>query len=225
MTKAFAWSYSALTSFETCPHRHFKTKIEKSVIEPQTDALTWGNKVHKSLEVRVKAGFPLPTDMRQWEPIAVAIDKSRQLGGKVDTELKMAINDNFKPVSYFAKDCWSRSITDVSVEKGDKIWVGDYKTGKPTPDSQQLMLSAAFVFHHKPYINTVQNSFIWLKSGGMSTETYHRDDVSKIWQEFMPRVERLKTAIELDKFPKNPSGLCREWCPVKTCEHNGAYKG
>lgn len=36
MSKPVAWSYSALTSFETCPHRHYETKIAKTIKEPPT---------------------------------------------------------------------------------------------------------------------------------------------------------------------------------------------
>ena len=28
-TKPFAWSYTALTGFENCPHRHWRTKVAK----------------------------------------------------------------------------------------------------------------------------------------------------------------------------------------------------
>ena len=45
------WSYSALTSYETCPKRYQLTRVTKQVTEPQTEATRWGNEVHKALEL------------------------------------------------------------------------------------------------------------------------------------------------------------------------------
>ena len=43
----FAWSYSSLRAFETCPWRYYLTRVSKEVIEPETEVLKWGNEVHK----------------------------------------------------------------------------------------------------------------------------------------------------------------------------------
>ena len=45
MSKPFAWSYSALGAFETCPHRYMVTRVTKAITEPQTEATLWGNRV------------------------------------------------------------------------------------------------------------------------------------------------------------------------------------
>ena len=67
------WSYSALTAYETCPRRYWHTRVAKDVIEPETQALTWGNAVHKALELRAKENKPLPTGMEHWEPLIAKI--------------------------------------------------------------------------------------------------------------------------------------------------------
>ena len=221
MNKPLAWSYSSLSAFETCPKRYYLTKVSKQVQEPQTEATIWGNKVHKALELRL-AGTPLPDTMQQFEPIAATV-VARAKGGKIGAEQKMALTKSFKPTTWFGKDVWVRGITDFTIEKGDKVFIGDWKTGKPTPESAQLKLTAAMTFAHKPYVNTVINSFVWLKTGGITHEVFQREDVPEIWQEFMPRIQRLEHAMEENKFPARPSGLCRAWCPVgkKLCEHCG----
>jgi hypothetical protein len=219
MTKP-AWSYSALTAFETCPRRYYLTKVSKEVKEPPTDATTWGNAVHKALELRLTQRMALPESMRQWEPLVESITSK---GGRVEAESKMALNTNLRPTTFFAKDVWVRGITDVTVEKNGKLFVGDWKTGKPQPDSAQLRLSAAMVMAHKPHVHTVVNAFVWLKTSEVTAETFTREDIPTIWQEFAPRVERLNIAYEQKKFPAKPSGLCAKWCPVgkKLCEHCG----
>lgn len=220
MSKPFAWSYSALTSYETCPRRHKILKITKQVVEPQGVELLHGNRVHKAMEDRVKFKTPLPTDMVQYEPIVASMEAK---GGYLEAEQKLCLNINLQPTAYFAKDAWVRGIADVTLEKRSRCMVGDYKTGKPTPASEQLALSAAMVFAHKDYIETVDTAFLWLKTGGVTMETYERDDIPRIWSSFLPRVNALERAIAEDKFPPRPSGLCRKWCPVgkSLCEHCG----
>lgn len=220
MSKPVAWSYSALTSFETCPRRYYLTKVTKQVVEPPTEATTWGNSVHKALELRLTQRKPLPDGMQQFEPFVVSIVGK---GGKIEAETRLALTRNLVPTSFFAKDVWVRGITDVTVEKNGKLFVGDWKTGKPDPDSAQLRLSAAMVMAQKPHINMVVNAFVWLKTGEITAQQFTRVNIPEIWQEFAPRVRRLEIAYEENKFPPKPSGLCRKWCPVgkALCEHCG----
>lgn len=222
MPKPVAWSYSSLTAFETCPKRYYLTKVSKQVQEPQTEATIWGNQVHKALEKRLVNHMPLPDSMTQFESVAATV-AGRAKGGRLEAESKMALTQSFKPTTWFGKDVWVRGITDFTIQKGDTVFIGDWKTGKPTPESAQLKLTAAMTFAHKPYVNRVINAFVWLQTGGITHETFTRDDIPQIWQEFAPRVQRLEHAMEESKFPARPSGLCRKWCPVgkSLCEHCG----
>lgn len=224
MSKPVAWSYSALDAFETCPRRYYETKVAKTVQEPQTEATLWGNRVHKALELYLTQRKPLPSGMEGFQDTADTVVR-RAEGGKVSAEQKMALTKAFKPTTWFGGDVWVRGITDFTIEKGGAAFIGDWKTGKPNPNSAQLRLTAAMTFAHKPYIQRITNAFLWLKDGSVTHETFTREDVPAIWQEFMPRVQRLECAIAEKKFPPKPGGLCRKWCPVTSCEHNGNYRG
>jgi hypothetical protein len=221
--RPFTWSYSALTAFETCPRRYFLTRISKQAQEVQTKETLWGNRVHKAMELRVGRGTPLPEDMKDYEKIAAPVAAQRQTGAKIAVEQKLALTANFRPTEYFSKNVWLRSVADVILEKKDSAVVLDHKTGKKKPDSQQLKLSAAVVFATKPYIQKITCSFLWLTDGSNTTEKFEREDAPGIWQDFAPRVKRMEEAIKLQKFPPNPSGLCRKWCPVgkALCDHCG----
>jgi hypothetical protein len=198
--------------------------VFKRVVEPQTEATLWGNKVHKALELRVRDGTPLPKEMESYEKLASKIaDKAKGL--TLGVEQKLALTRDFKETTFFAKDVWLRSILDLSIEKGTKAFIGDWKTGKKNPNSEQLQLSAAVFFATRPWIDEITNSFLWLQAGEVTTEKFHRADAPAIWQNFLPRVQRLEEAVAIQKFPKRPSGLCRNYCPVHTCEHNGKYTG
>lgn len=217
---SFAWSYSQLTGFETCPRRFYILNVAKLVREPQSEELKWGNRVHKGLEERIARNVPLSVDLQAYEPLAAKI-MSKQ--GTKYAERKLAISSAYKPTEWMAPNVWARAIMDVSVVNGDKMFVGDWKTGNPKPDSAQLKMSAAMAFHHHPDVQTVTTAFVWIKTNEVTAETFTRENIPEIWQEFAPRVERLKIAKAENKFPPRPSGLCRKWCPVgeKHCEFWG----
>ncbi len=224
MSKPFAWSYSALTSFEQCPHRFLKTRISKEVTEPQSDAMLWGNRVHKALEDSVKKNTPLPEGMTQWTPIIEKIkEKGRKPSRKLEAEQKLAVTKDMRATTFFGSGVYIRAIIDVTIEDGKHAFVGDYKTGNINPDSHQLMLTAGCIFATRPWIESITNTFIWLKDGSTTVEKFTREDEPQIWQEFLPRAKRMEDMIAAREFPKRPSGLCRKHCPVRTCEHNGFY--
>ena len=143
--------------------------------------------------------------------------------GKVTAETKYSLTETLHPTEWFGKDAWCRGIIDLMICNDDKALVLDWKTGKVKPDSDQLKLFAAFVFHTHPDINTVSTGFIWLKEGRITKEKYERSDLSDIWKGFLPRVRRVEMAFEEDKWEAKPSGLCRNWCPVgkQNCGHCG----
>lgn len=200
------------------------TALTKKVIEPQTEATLWGNKVHKAFEEFLQKGKPFPDSMKDYQSLA---EKLAELGKgkKLDAELKLAINRHMVKTEYFARDVWLRAIVDATIEHNKHVYVFDHKTGKKSPDSGQLRLTAAIIFATRPWVTDITNSFLWLKDGSVTTEKFVRNDAAEIWQEFMPRVQRMEQAIKNGEFPKRPSGLCGNWCPVHSCEHNGKHNG
>lgn len=214
------WSYSMLTSWETCPRRHYLTRISKVVSEPQTEATTHGNAVHKALEVSVRDNTPLGPKYRQYEPLVETI---RQAPGAKQAEFKFALTRNFTPTGYWDRDAWVRGVLDLQVLRPTSVTVLDYKTGKPKPDADQLKLFAAAAFSLHPFAKTVKTGYAWLAYNKLDTETFERGDEAAIWQEFLPRVRRMETATAENDHPPKPSGLCGKWCPVpkRMCEFSG----
>ena len=214
-----AWSYSSLTSFETCPYRYYMSKVKKEFPEQQTEATLWGNRVHKSLENAVATGSPLGAGMEQWQPIADKFRKRFVDGARVLVEQKMAINKWYYPVEWGAEDAWCRGIADITV-LGDELAVScDWKTGKRKTDTQQMKLMAGMIFAHHPQIKYVHTAFVWLKEGTTDKDKFEAEKKGEIWNEFIPRVAKMESAYTEDKWPKKPSGLCRGWCPVKSCTY------
>lgn len=207
-----AWTYSQLDKFETCPRQFYHVRVLRDVKEPPTEATMWGEKVHKSMELRVKDGTPLPEGMTQWEGIAA---KFTALPGEKHCELQMAVDKNFQPAKW--GNAWSRGIADLLVVHGDRAGIFDYKTGKRKL-TEQLKLYVGYTFATYPKVDYVTTGFVWMRDKKIDKEQFHRDEVAAIWREFLPRVRKLESAYERDAWPCRPSGLCRGWCPVKSCE-------
>lgn len=222
MEKQQAWSYSSLDAFETCPYRWKLTKLIKTVQDPPNAAGLWGNRVHKGLEDYIKTRTPLPEDVKQFQPMVDSVI-ARAKGKQLHAEQKICLDRNFSPVSWFDKKAWVRGITDFTIEGSERLFIGDWKTGKQIPNSSQLRLTAAMAFATKSWIQEVTTAFVWIKTGKVDKEVIEREEAPDIWQEFLPRVKRLQDAIDQDKFPKRPSGLCANYCPVgkANCEHCG----
>ncbi len=214
------WSYSSLSSFEQCPRRYAVIRVHKLVADPPNAASKHGDEVHKALELYVKDGTALPVKYAQYEPIVSKIAKSP---GDVYAEQRFALTRDIKPTTFFAPDCWVRGVLDVTVVRGAKATVLDYKTGKPKNDPDQLKLFAAAVFGQYPEVDTVKTGYLWLAYDIADTEIYTRSQAADIWKSFEVRVERLEHAMKYDEFPPKPSGLCKNYCPVpkNICEFSG----
>ena len=96
-----------------------------------------------------------------------------------------------------------------------------HNTGKRKLDGRQLKLFAALMFALHPELEQVNTGYIWLKDTKMDKNMYLREHVPELWGTFTPAVARLERAHAENNWPPNPSGLCRKWCPVMSCEYNG----
>jgi hypothetical protein len=145
-----AWSYSSLTSFETCPRRHHETRVLKRVKESEGPALVLGNAAHKSLELRAKTGCPLPEKIQittaggesaamptaGWEEM---MTKILATPGEVITERQIALDSRLCETGWFDKNVWVRGVIDLGKLNGSKALLLDHKglpvdTPIPTPE-------------------------------------------------------------------------------------------
>lgn len=214
------WSYSSLTAFETCPKRYKLTKLTKQIKEPQTEATLHGNEVHKALELHLEGKKHLPEKYQQYLPL---VERVRTQPGKRLVEYKFGMTAAYKSTDFFGSDVWFRGVIDVGVVGTKSATLLDWKTGKPKTDGDQLKLFAAAGFSAFPYLEKVRTGYVWLAHNRLDSDTFTREDLPGIWQEFTPRVIRMVKALEQDKFLPKPSGLCKNWCPVpkSMCEFSG----
>jgi len=231
MTKPIiAWSHSRVNAYLTCPLKMFSEQIAKThPADFSGAAAQWGTEVHKALENRIKLGAELPSNMSQYEARVATFEAlAENLGYEMVVELALALDAKLKPCGW--KDwniCWVRCALDlllISEKSTDAIAI-DWKTGKVKEDDRQLALQAAIVFRHYPHIQRVTSMFCWLGHDGKMTKiTFTRANEKRLWMQYLPVVREITDSVTFGNWPAKPSGLCREYCAVNTCKHNGQFR-
>ena len=222
MGKEWAWSFSKLKNFETCPHRHQQVDLLKNFSDEGGEALMWGNSVHTSLANALGKGVPLPKEMAAYQKW---VDRVNSGSGQLLVEQKYAITRDFEKTQYFAPNVWYRGIGDVVRIDGSVALVLDWKTGRVKDDYTQLALMAQCIFSHFPFVKKVRSEYVWLAEDCSTPELFTRQDLADTWVGLLDRVRMMENAHKTQTYPARPGKLCKSWCPVKTCQHNGKASG
>lgn len=225
--RPFAWSFSALDAFETCPKKYYHARIKKDFKEPENDNMKWGFRVHDAMANRIMHSSPLPDGMQQWDKWAEWAKAPAQPNTLLKCEQKLAITAQMQPCEYFDKrlPVWFRTVADVLKVRGNVARLIDWKTGKVKENSEQLALTAAALLVHYPQVEHVLCQFVWLAEDLKSEELVSRKDLPFVWQRALPKITALKFATDTGDFPARPSGLCKKHCTVISCPYykRGAY--
>ncbi len=218
MPESFAWSYSALDSYELCPKKHWAEKIGR-IVKPQRSTVgDYGAEAHKHFEKRLISSKPLPLDLRHHESV---LAKLAAAPGEGMPEQKLALNRDFKPTGFFDDDVWVRGIIDFVKVNGQHLLVIDHKFGRMKEGFDQIDLMVAIMFCYMPEINTATGAYYWAKEKKLTRKKYTRNNGPAIWNGFLPRVKQMENAKKNDEFPARPNFLCKRHCPVKSCPYNG----
>lgn len=225
MKPEFAWSYTKLRDFETCPRRYYTVNVLKSVKETSVE-LERGNRLHEAMKNRVISSTKLPMEfayMERWAKSLTAILNPTQI---IQCELQLAVSRNLAPVGYWEKQVFCRTKIDylllIPHGKGTFLCnIVDYKTGKPKDDDTQLVINALCVLAHYKDVVGIKSEFLYTEHGDVRGFTYLRSSMQELWKEITPRVAELETAHANDNWPATPCGLCKEYCPVTSCEFFG----
>lgn len=217
MANLAAFSYSRLSSYETCPKKFHDVSVSKKVKDPPNEFSAYGDMVHKAF-AKYMGGGALPLTLRQYEKYLKPI---KAAPGEKVIEQKIALNSNYEQVEWFAKDAWCRVISDLTLLNEAKGIVWDWKTGKPTDDFTQLRLTGAVTFLLAEELEELTLAFLWLKTKQVAPMKMTRADCAGVWSEILPRVQRYQTAHEELDFPARPGYHCR-YCPVRSCPYNEA---
>lgn len=219
--KPIAWSYSALKTYQTCPKKYYHLKVIKDVKDEQGEQAIYGTEAHKAAELYIANGEDLPG---RFEFMRKQLDTLKNLEGDKYCEIKCGLTRDLEPCDFFAKDVWLRAVIDLLVvnERTGTARVIDYKFGKSkNADMSQLQLMALVVFKMFPNIKRVKAGLLFCAEDKMIPTQFKADQVGEMWMQWLPEVARLEANYNHDVWNANPSGLCKAWCPVVSCVHNG----
>jgi len=221
--KPYPWSFSGMKLFEDCARKFHHLKVLKDYVEPQGEALLYGNEFHKAAELYIRDGVDLPGKFKFAMPVLMQL---KNLPGEKHCELKMGLTENLEPCGFFDKDVWWRGAIDLLIVNGDTARVVDYKTGGNTryADTDQLQLMALAVFKYFPQVTKIKGALAFVVCNAFIKEEYEISRAPGLWAGWMRRYEKLEAAFETGVWNPSPSGLCARFCSVESCSHNGRHK-
>lgn len=229
-------SHSSLNTFETCPRQYEARYILKTLPYEETVATAWGNAAHDALEKFLKTGGreQLPDlqhpetgiNLRNYQWAGeIVLERAARRGGYILAERSMAVGRDKDTADYWDKNAWLRGKIDVTVlypARGEAE-VFDWKTSaKKKADEAQLKLYSASALTDFVEVNVVKSAFVWLNFKDRAPidppAVYQRAQLPQLWDVFEQKYAQLLNAYNTGVFPPKPSGLCRGWCGVQTCE-------
>jgi len=222
------WSFSSLSTYETCPRKYWAEKVAQVVPWGTNEAAEWGSYVHECLENYVRDRTPLPDNVAHYKPLAdkvVGLTEAME-GAQVFVEEKLAVNERGEAVPFDDPSAFGRGIADVLILYPNGVAVVvDYKTGKYRGPTAQAPINAWLVFKNYPQITEVKTAFIYIKMKYTDRQTFTRENVREPMSNVLGTVERLRMSVENENFPATKNGLCRNYCGYTGCLHNGNYSG
>ena len=213
------WSYSSLSLYQQCPKKYYHLRVAKDIKEPPSEAMTFGNEIHKVAEEYVAKGKPIPEKYKHIQP---ALERLRDLDGEKLCENKLGLTLNLEPCGFFDKSVWWRGIADLIILQGDRALTVDYKTGKNSKyaDLKQLEILSLAIFKHFPSVKKVKAGLMFLFADDFIKTEYASDAQSEMWVPWISDIGQLESSVQSNVWNPKPNFTCRGYCPVTACDHN-----
>ena len=216
------WSFSKIKAFQQCPKQFYHEKVLNQYPFKETEATLYGTAFHEAAETYIRDGGELAP---RFSYAKGALDALNAKEGAKLCEIKMGLTEDLEACSFWSRNVWFRGIADLLILNNDKklAWVIDYKTGKAAKyaDKGQLELMALATFKHYPEVETVRAGLLFVVSNDLIKDNYTIEQEETMWTKWLSKYSDMETAFENDTWNPNPSGLCKAWCPVLECPHNG----
>ena len=185
MAKSIALSYSRLSQAEACLKKFASLYIDKDYPdEGDNFFFAKGKRKHDQLEnyVLTKRQPTMIGTMRfddDVEEMFPMIDKICEAMPNFTAEQKLAVDTNFKPCDWFARNVMYRAIVDFSALSKVIMVIIDWKSGKvreyDDKETGQLHLTAAIMFAHYPEIMEATTGYAFIEHRQMLKKVFTRD--------------------------------------------------
>jgi hypothetical protein len=216
----YTWSYSSISTFKQCPRKYYRLKVVKDIKEPEAAHLLYGTAVHKAAEEYVRDGTPIP---EKYAFIKPQLDSLIKIEGVKHCEIKMGLTKELDACEFFDPKVWWRGVADLLITNGEVAFLIDYKTGKSAQyaDTKQLELLSLAVFRHFPEVKRIKAGLLFVVSKEFVQSEYALDGQRDSWLSWFGDINYLESCYENDVWNPKPNFTCKNFCPVKDCEHNG----
>ena len=215
----FTLSYSAISTFKTCPRQFQHLYVLKDVERTTGEAALWGVEIHKQLEDFLNDGKPLVDDMAKREESYIAGVRRKFAIRLEKVEFQWALDMDWQLVGFRDPLARLRGVIDWLVVSGTQAVITDHKTGKRKPDDfAQMDIFALAVCCIYPQVQSIRGVYYWLKQGDTPTyRDYTRDEMDTLKESVTQDMAQIDETDEIGIWPMRPSGLCRGWCAAKQC--------
>lgn len=221
MTTHLQFTYSSWKVFKTCRKQFKHLYILKDFRSLQHEANRYGEAAHKAIEDYIGKGIPMPSTYDRFKPIVEVVKNWK---GDTYVELEMAVNEQLEACDYHDRANYlTRGKADLVKVNGTKAKVLDWKFGKTAKyaDLKQVELMALLVFAKFPEVEHVRGVLMFMVPDKPIRADYYRKDEKAMWQRWMYEHSVMTDARNRDNFGPNPNNLCKNYCPVLSCDYNG----
>lgn len=217
----FRLSYSSLKAFQTCAKQFYHLKVARDVEPfPAGKAALDGTKYHTALELCIQQQSTKPAPVHLKRYARLLLDEYEQKHHyTLYPEYKIRRDDpSFVGI-----------IDLIAISPcGTKAEIIDHKFGKNKTDETQILTQCWLAHKEFPDIKHFFAGYYWHIDRQIEVHSWSVEDVyATIERQIKPEMAIVIKAVEdrnEQDFKPNPSGLCRAWCPVTTCVHNGQYQ-
>lgn len=222
--KVLPWSHSSLGAFENCPYRYQQERILKVTPKKVFKEASDGINKHAAIENYLKSAGALQLEDPKLKKLVDATLANCD-HAYLKFEHKLAVTKDLQPCAWDDAAAYHRGILDVMYVHPEEpvAAIFDWKNGKVNEYSDQLKANAICVMAHYPHVQKVLTEYVWMMHNRTTKGRVFREFIDELWTKFVKRADRLENALLLNVWPKKQSGLCKKYCPVTSCEHNGEY--
>ena len=209
------WSYSRLSTWETCPKQYWYSYVEKLPgFRPPSPAADRGSELHDKADKYLKGELKLYP--HEFQKVSAHLMDLKAKG--VESEKKLAVKEDWSPCDYSDKETYFRAIIDVVYQEGKICNIEDHKTGQ-IYDSHAVQLSdyVAVVAAHYPEAEEYRTRLIYVDQGMVTKpKVTTADRVHPIRLMLHGRIDNAENDTI---FPTRAGSQC------KWCDYSSRYGG
>lgn len=227
-TKYSPYSFSRISSFDSCPKKFEFAYIIKPEIEKKSSLpLDRGSYIHHCLERypnKPYMFFNLPEDKIVECNTIIDNFLNSDIGKSIFNEINLGkeidfgLFKNFKLSNFNDSMSLLRgSIDRLNIADDNSLHVVDYKSGKYKEEQyqsyKQIMLYAIWIFRNPVFdsVEYVKGSYVYVEQNNVNSKTFYRSNILEYINEYANSIKQIESS---EVFKKKETRLC-DWCEFK----------